>query len=491
MIASPNEHSAAIERRHLLRTGSFRRFTTPQLRFLASPLTLLTFWGANGIGKSVALAEYTRRAIEGTLEHQVTSGPVSVGLFGETWQQLAQTTEYLWTSMDKRWFREKVHFQSGGLAGQRMPIYDIVDGPGKGGTLRLGTFSAGAQRLAGPRYHYVIADEPFPRAIFAELWPRLLGRGGQMRIGFTPTLGTAHKLDYLWELIDDPLATFAGEIQVPFTLDAVTPRGGLVEQPFMIPDKAGGFRPMTQQDIDDFERGCPAQSRECRMGRSRVAETTLRVFEAFGSHLAQDIDLNDLAALGCKVGIGIDHGSKPGAQRAVLIAVALVHGQPRVWVLAEYKADERTSSEDDAKGIMAMIESIGLTLRDIDHWVGDRAHGGDRYGGKKSNRRLQMQFSMLSGVDPTTDRSWKRKLPRALATMDTPRKYERSVWDGVEIMHRLMVADPPGILFQKATTAALQEDLTEWRGATTDPHKDGIDACRYIVVDMTSKESRR
>lgn len=478
-LINPGQHAAAIERRHWHRSGSFRRFTNPQNQFLSSPLTLLTLWGCNGAGKSVVLAEYARRAIEGTLDNPVTSGPVSVGLFGETWQQLGSTIKYFWDSVDKRWFREKVHFQDGQLAGQRMPIYDVVDGPGKGSVLRMGTFSAGAQRLAGPRYHYVIADEPFPHQIFAELWPRLLGRNGQMRIGFTPTLGTAHKLDYLWELIDDPMASFAGEIQVPLTLDAVTPRGGLCEMPWM-----------TQEEIDRFERGCPVQVRECRMGRSRVPETSLRFFEGFGSHLCVDIDIAELVEHHAELAVGIDHGSKPGAQRAALIAVAIVSGQPRVWVLDEYQADRRTSSEDDARGIMQMLERNGIPLEDIDHWVGDRAHHGDRYGGKKSNRRLLHQFSMLRGVDPTMDRSWRRKLPAALAKMDTPRKYERSVWDGCEVLHRLMVSDPPAILFSKTTTAALQEDLLEWRGASTDPHKDGIDALRYAVVDMT-KEKRR
>lgn len=477
-IVKPAEHAANIERRHWYRSGGLRRWTAPQTAFLTSPLPLLAIWGTNGCGKSIVLAEYARRAIEGTLEHKVTDGPVSVGLFGETWQQLGSTIKYFWDSVDKRWFREKVHFQDGQLAGQRMPIYDVIDGPGKGSVLRMGTFSAGARRLAGPRYHYVIADEPFPQDIFAELWPRLLGRGGHMRVGFTPTLGTAHKLDYLWDVVDDPDADWAGEVQVPLTLDAVTPRGGLCETPWM-----------TQEEIERFERGLPGPERACRMGLSRQPVMSDRYFIAFGTHLVSDIDRSELVRTKAELCVGIDHGSKPGAQRAALIACAIVLGQPKVWVLAEYKADGRTSSEDDARGIMRMLESWDVTIDDVDHWVGDRAHHGDRYGGKKSNRRLLHQFSLIRGVDPERIRSWRRKLPKALSSMDTPRKYERSVWDGCEILHRLMVADTPRIVFDPKTTA-LQEDLMEWRGAQTDPHKDGIDALRYAVVDMT-KERRR
>lgn len=476
MLLDPREHSSAIARRHWHRSGTFRRWTNPQSAFLNDPRTLLVLWGCNGAGKSVVLAEYARRAIEGTLANPVADGPVSVGLFGETWQQLGSTIKYFWDSVDKRWFREKVHFQDGQLAGQRMPIYDVIDGPGKGSVLRMGTFSAGAQRLAGPRYHYVIADEPFPHQIFAELWPRLLGRNGQLRMGFTPTLGTAHKLEYLWDLVDDPKATFAGEIQVPLTLDAVTPRGGLAEIPWM-----------TQEEIDRFERGCPAQVRDCRMGRSRVPETAARFFDAYGSHLHNQPDLGRLAELNARVGIGIDHGSKPGAQRAVMIATAIVKGKSKVWVLDEYKADGRTETDDDARGIMSMIERHGLRLEDVDHWVGDRAHHGDKYGGKKSNLRLMQAFSRLRSVDPKKTRTWRRKLPKPLSSMYVPRKYDGSIWDGCEILHRLMVADPYMIEFSPACVH-LHEDLLEWRGDRADPHKDGIDALRYIVVDMTREK---
>ena len=80
------------------------------------------------------------------------------------------------------------------MKGQRLQVFDIIDGPGKGGELRLGTFKA--QNLAGPRANVVITDEPLPEAVHNELWPRLLGRDGRMYQGFTPTLGTAHRLDY-------------------------------------------------------------------------------------------------------------------------------------------------------------------------------------------------------------------------------------------------------------------------------------------------------
>lgn len=429
---------------------------------------MLVFWGANGIGKSLWLAEDCRLFISGQHPDQTHEPPVEYGMFGETWHQLGSTIKYFWERVDRTWFRKALNFTGGQLKGQKYAVYDIIDGPGKGGTVHMGTFSAGARRLAGPRYHRIGTDEPMPTEIFGELWPRLLGRGGHMRIGFTPTLGTAHKLGHLWSLVDDPDKPWAGEIQVPLTLDAVTPRGMLIEQPWM-----------TQEEIDIFEQGTPKPERLCRMGLSRHPILGDRYFESFGDHLLDEVTAHEIACSGAnRMGIGIDHGSKPGAQRAVLVTVGIVGGQPYVWVLDEYKADGRTEIDDDAKGIRDMLRRWGQKLSDVDVWIGDRAHKGDKWGGYKSNRRLLTAFARL-------ERKLAKALPKPLKRIRVPRKYHGSVWDGMEVLHRLMVGTTPRIKFHRESTEALQKDLQEWRGSYIDPHKDGIDALRYAVVDMT------
>ena len=72
--------------------------------------------------------------------------------------------------------------------------------------------------------------------------------------------------------------------------------------------------------------------------------------------------------------------------------------------------------------------------------------------------------------------------------MRAPRKYDRSVWEGSEILHRLMVGDAPRLTVA-AECGDLNDDLSNWQGSLSDPHKDGIDALRYIVVPMV--EGRR
>jgi hypothetical protein len=463
----------ASARRQELGLSASLRLTDPQRRFLEDTRALVVLWGGNGIGKSVALAEDVRLFLLGQHPDQTAPPPVTVGLFGETWRQLGATIGYLWQRCDRRWFRDRIRYEEGHIKGQRYAIYEMISGPGKGSELHLGTFSAGAKRLAGPRYHRVVTDEPMPADIFAELWPRLLGRSGHMRIGFTPTMQTATKLDHLWSLVDDEACPWAGEIQVPLTEAAVTPRGGLVEIPWV-----------TAEDIARFEAGTPAQIRDCRMGRSRLPMLSARYFAAWGSHLIG----RPTPEVGWKVTVGVDHGSKPGAQRAVVIATGLRGGRAHVHVLGEYYADGRTTSDADGEAIVAMLRRAGIEIRDVDFWVGDRSHHGDHKGGYKSNLRLQQTIARVLGLDPVRDRQWKRSLPAPLARMTVPRKYDGSVWDGCEVLHRLMVEER---LLLAPETVHLQEDLLEWRGSFIDPHKDGIDALRYATLHATQETARR
>ena len=446
------------------------RWTDPQIRFLESPYKLTVLWGANGIGKSVVMAELTTRLIEGAMPWQ-RPGPQTVILAGNTWTQLGSTIRYAMEGRLKGYLKEGVRYEAGGMKGQRMQVFDIVAGPGRGGELRLGTFTAGARTLAGPRATAVVSDEPLPEKIYNELWPRLLGRGGRMYTGFTPTLGTAHELGYLWEKVDDPGMPWAGEIHVPQTLEAVTPRGGLFELPWM-----------TQDEINQFEQGLSRVEADMRMGRTRTPRTDTAYFSAWRGELVVDRQMRDLA--GWRVGIGIDHGSSPGSQRAILVAVGGRGLYSQVHVLDEYRGDGRTETADDARSIIAMLERQGLALADVDQWVGDRAHHGDHRGGKKRNTWLRMSMAQQMGMD-TSRRGWSDQLPQPLRFMRTPRKYDQSVWEGAEILHRLMVQDPPRFTVSPQC-ATLIDDLNSWQGSTsaTDPWKHGIDALRYIAVPM-------
>jgi hypothetical protein len=163
-------------------------------------------------------------------------------------------------------------------------------------------------------------------------------------------------VDYLWELVDDASRPWAGELHVPLTLDAVTPRGGLVELPWM-----------TAQEIGEFEDGLSRVEADMRMGRSRTPKRDAAYFSAWRGELVEHRPLEKL--------------------RVILAACGGRGLYSAVHVLGEWIGDGRTNSRDDAQGILDLLATHGFRLEDVDQWVGDRAHHGDRRGGKKSNTR--------------------------------------------------------------------------------------------------------
>jgi hypothetical protein len=452
-----------------------RHWTHAQQSAFDAPYRLCVLWGGNGIGKSLTLAELARRHLGMEQPWQRSGQPPVVVLGGNTWSQLGSTLHYLWDSLPPGWLRPGVRFESGGLKGQRLQVYDIVGGPGAGGELRCGTWSAGAQNLAGPRASYVLCDEPVKESIHNELWPRLFGRGGRMVQTFTVTMSTCDDLGYLWALVDDPSKPWAGQIQTELTLDAVTPRGGVFEYPWM-----------SAEEIRQAEAGLSRVEADMRMGRTRTPRLNTAWFSSWGPHLIHPVHPPG----GTPLGVGIDHGSRPGAQRATLVAVGGRGPRARAWILGHHQGDGRTESEEDARGILAMLDRAGVALADVDLWVGDRAHGGDSRGGVKSNARLLRSFALALGID-TDAREWTAKLPRNLRNIRTPRKYNRSVWEGMEVLHRMTVGDDPRLTMSPDPCCApLNEDFALWQGGQTDPHKDGLDSARYAIVPMAEGETR-
>lgn len=459
-------------RRRAERLGRpIRRWTDSQRALFESPYRLTVAWGANGLGKSLAIAELTRRALAGALYWQ-RPGPQTVILCGNTWSQIGSTLRYFWEGLDRSWFKESIRYEGGGLKGQRLAVFDIVGGPGAGGELRCGTFRA--ENLAGPRADVVITDEPLPGDVYAELWPRLLGRNGRMYQTFTPTLGTSEDLSYLWEQVDDPSRPWAGQIRTELTLEAVTPRGGLVDLPWM-----------DQDEIDQFESGLSGVEAEMRMGRSRRPRLHEAYFKCWGPHCLSDAPPPE----GSRVGIGIDHGSKPGAQRISLIVVSGHSLSSQAWVWDHVKGDGRTETQQDAQALLELLARNGLTIADVDLWVGDRAHHGDRRGGRKSNDRLKSAIAQAIGLD-IHRRGWSERLPSPLRYMQTPRKYDRSAWEGFEIIHRMMLPAEAPRFHVHPRCSAVVEDLERWQGSTRDPHKDGLDSIRYALVPMVEGTRR-
>jgi hypothetical protein len=248
----------------------------------------------------------------------------------------------------------------------------------------------------------------------------------------------------------------------------LTPATGLIRIPRM-----------TQAQIDEYAAGLPAPEREMALGRSRKPCFAGRVLSAFNRSLVQSLPIWP----GARLGIGMDHGSRPGKQRVVLAQATGMWNQTKIHHLREWKG-EGGKHEEVAAAVLLMLASIGHTVADVDFWVGDRAHGGDQRGGAVSNWDIIRAIAQKLGVN-SERKDWTRKIPRPLAKMWIPSKWNGSVWANCETVGSMMASgrwtiDPScqdGI-----------DDIEGWRGSYIDYRKDFVDAVRYLDVGIQDED---
>lgn len=418
-------------------------------------LARLALWrGANQIGKSWALAWDIIHTARGTHPlRPVHKPPVRILVIGESWVQMEPLCQKLWDMLPKDEIDPRVRFErGGGFRGFKDPRIPFIAGPGAGSVIVFATYSQGAARLAGGSYHAAYLDEPPPESILGEVLPRLSRYSGTLRISMTPTPESPPLL-YLRDMVED--GTFA-ELQTSLTLDAVTPRGGLYEKPWK-----------SQAQLDELIATYLEVERDMRVHGAWTGTVKGAWLTGFSDALVT----TELPTGNLTLAVGIDHGTGAGRQRAVLVGVE-DGPEPMLWILDEACSDGRTTPEDDARALIDMVATRnGLKLTDINLWVGDRAHGGDRYSSGKENRLLVEALAHITGIPLY-------KLPPQLRRIPTPRKRRGSMTMGVRQLNAFMLGGRCRVHSRCVVFAAA---CKAWKGNLADPHKDVIDAGRYAM----------
>ena len=120
-----------------------------------------------------------------------------------------------------------------------------------------------------------------------------------------------------------------------------------------------------------------------------------------------------------------------------------------------------------------MLRRNNMRIESVDRWVGDRKHGGKRWGGKKSNALLIQGFE--------------RELRLPIGTLGfrihTAWKPAGSIYEGSRILHSAMLR---GDFTVHPRCKQLIEDLRLWEG-DDDEHKHGIDSLRYGAVELVTR----
>lgn len=459
---------------HLL---EHRRWTRPQLEYL-SVLTRLALWRAgNQCGKSEALAAdivWTARGDHPFREVRPNGpGPVEILVVSYSERQMKPLIWKIWQLLDKREIDPKLSCtKGGGLKGYKDPHITFVAGPGAGSVIYFATYKQGTEALAGPTLDAVFCDEPMSEEVYGELQPRLIRRNGSMRITMTPTPESPPQLWLRDKLKEDREGAAAQgrpprwtEIQTTINEENLTPQGGL---------EGVGLRPFkVQSEIDEIIADYLADELPMRRDGAWEAVQSNRMLLNYGDacviHYTPSAELVWVVA--------VDHGVKAGRQAALLIGYDTK--SLTAYVLDEYRSDGRSSTPDDARAIHKMLRDNGLSWRDIDYWVGDRAHSGDARssGAGKSNALLHRALCAEFDVES-------RAAMRAGLWIATANKGAGSMMAGFRMVNSMLRT---GELLVHARCVSLDDSARNWAGALQDPRKDILDAWSYGIGKLVEQ----
>lgn len=443
----------AAKHRAKIRPLEFAKFTPPQIAWLSNPERFRILRGGNQVGKTFAQAsEVIWRCMGEHRYREVPPAPVECWIVTHSWEQSLSVQKKVWELLPKDMLADDTIYQVGRGFRGKVPIIRFKNGS----IIRIKTTGQGVIALASSTISYVGVDEPPPRAIWGELTARVLRSGplGGIGLTLTPVGRSCGWLESLAESggIADHVA--------PLTVENVTPEGG---QPML-----------TAEQIEDIAGRYLSIDRDQRLNGAWSGSVEDRVFTAFDDGLIT----TDRPRSGWKweIGIGIDHGSDAGSQVATLCAVFKGHkdGRPRIHILDEYTSGgEAVAAALHARGILGMLRRNGMTHNSVDRWVGDRAYGGRRAGGKMSNQKLTRALEVELGLP-------RGHLPFGIKTAWKPRG---SIYEGCSIIHETCIRKN---FLVHPRCKQLIKSLKEFR-FKDDESKHSIDSLRYGSVELITK----
>tara|TARA_R100001443_G_scaffold42253_1_gene55571 strand:+ start:1464 stop:2585 length:1122 start_codon:yes stop_codon:yes gene_type:complete len=320
--------------------------------------------------------------------------------------------------------------------------------------------------LASATVSYVAIDEPVSQDVWGELAARVLrgGAGGSTgTIGITMT-PVGQDVSYLKQLVDDGRVTCH---QAPLTVEKTTPKF---------------CRPIiSQEQVDRISQTYLPIDRAARLnGDWVVGIPEGRVFDQF----SEDMISSNPAPQGTYTfAVGVDHGSQPNSQVALLAAVELTDPQnPWVYVLDEYVSGG-APPEAHARAILEMLSRNHIESSAC-RWTGDNIHYGSAGGsGKMSNSLLMRAFERVLQYP-------QGNLPFRIRTIKKPRY---SVYYGSAMLHSIM-ARRQFFIHPKCERTILS--IQRWTmkrnqsARSKDEYGHCVDALRYTVVPTLENTKR-
>lgn len=375
-----------------------------------------------------------------------------------SWAQSVAIQGKLWELAPKAWVAEGQRYDEAKGFGGHMPALRLRNGS----TIVIKTTQQGSLNLAGATIDHAMFDEP-PKSqrVFAEVVKRVQARRGSVSLTLTPINAPTGWLRELCE---------AGKV-----VDLHFP----LRPEYLIHERSGRPRTLPDGTVCDAEWIAQVRAESIPYEEPVVVdgewETRVvgRMFDTFDStkHVSPAVPAVEL-----QLSTGLDHGSRPGRQAAVLVGVLQQPGEryPLVYVLDETpEATTPTTPEQDADDIMAMLGRSDLTWRQLDYAIGDRPAGVKGEAGRKGNLDIEDGLRRRLGV------AVREQLKPRIQTAKRGRDAGAGSVDlGVRWLYHQFIRGRVRIHPRcKRLIAALEA----WDGAKDSEHKDIIDALRYAL----------
>lgn len=415
-----------------------------QYRFLASEATRRLLRAGNQLGKTEAGCEDIVCHATGVNPWgpAPTKHAIEAWIICASWTQSVAVQGKLWRKLPKDRLHPSVSFDEvNGFSPTKSPAVRILHADGNYSLIRIKTLGQGGLNLSSATIQYAWFDEPPSPNIYTEVLKRVqrAGKNGKVIVTITPINAEVGWLQELTEAgaLEDHHQRLEPEAMIPLWWD----------------DDAGewvkGHTPITLDDgeycdsewVNRTIKETPSYVREIRCHGEWMGTPDGAVFDCFrvsGPRChATNADPSELPFLA----LGIDHGVRTYTQVAVLVGI---DHEGCVWVIDEYVGETETTDDDDADGILSMLERNGLVWAQLDEVHGDRAHYGNARGpsvAAKSNGKLARAILRQPLERRRRHRIGAELAPQIRRAKSGLSARPGSVEYGCEWLHKKMVAD--------------------------------------------------
>jgi hypothetical protein len=432
--------------------------TLPQSQWINDPSPIKLLLGGNQVGKTASACYLLLCHCLGRHPTLRTDPPpIEAWLITHSHEQSRTIQQKLYDLTPKHELHPTCEFVRGkGFRGMA-PVVRFRNGS----IIRIKTANQGLG-LASATANLVVIDEPVPMDVFNECLARTIrggknGSRGTVAQSMTP-VGNVD-VSYVEEMVAE------GKISVTkarLTVKDTTPIG---------------LKPLlTEKQIKGITDSFLPIDREARINGSFHVAPIGIIFTHFSDNM---ISSYPPAADGnYEFSIGIDHGSRPNSQVAVLCAIDTKDpNKPIVYALDEYVAGESTP-ESHARAILQMLERQQIPANRC-KWTGDSEHRGQN-GFKMSNLTLMRAFESVLRLPH-------KALPFYIRTAV---KRRHSVYFSASMIHSIMAR---GDFFVHPNCKTLIHSIKNWTmkrdqsARSRDKFGHAVDALRYAVMPIVDK----